>query len=52
MECVMQHPEMQGLRRCQLITRDAHTLYEKVGFRTISKPERHMERTIPAVLNF
>ena len=52
MQCVMQHPEIQGLRRCQLITRDAHTLYEKVGFRSISKPERHMERTTPAVLNF
>ena len=23
MRCVMQHPEMRGLRRCQLITRDA-----------------------------
>jgi N-acetylglutamate synthase-like GNAT family acetyltransferase len=52
MECVMQHPDMQGLRRCHLVTRDAHTLYEKVGFRSISKPERHMERTTPAVLNF
>jgi GNAT superfamily N-acetyltransferase len=52
MRCVMQHPEMRGLRRCQLITRDAHKLYEKVGFRSISKPERHMERTTPAVLNF
>ncbi len=52
MQCVMQHPEMQGLRRCQLITRDAHTLYEKVGFRSLSKAERHMERTTPAVLNF
>jgi GNAT superfamily N-acetyltransferase len=52
MECVTQHPEMRGLRRCQLITRDAHTLYEKVGFRSISKPERHMERTTPAVINF
>ena len=52
MRCVMQHPEMRRLRRCQLITRDAHKLYEKVGFRSISKPERHMERTTPAVLNF
>jgi ribosomal protein S18 acetylase RimI-like enzyme len=52
MQCVMRHPDLQGLRRCQLVTRDAHALYEKVGFRPLNQPERHMERTTPAVLNF
>ena len=33
MQCVMQHPDLQGLRRWHLTTRDAHTLYRKVGFR-------------------
>ena len=43
MQCVMQHPELQGLRRWHLTTRDAHALYRKVGFVPLSKPERHME---------
>jgi GNAT superfamily N-acetyltransferase len=37
------HPELQGLRRWMLITADAHSLYEPVGFKPIAHPERHME---------
>lgn len=44
MQSVMSHPELQGLRRWHLTTRDAHSLYRKVGFVPLSKPERHMER--------
>jgi GNAT superfamily N-acetyltransferase len=29
MECVTSHPELQGLRRWMLATRDAHGLYEQ-----------------------
>lgn len=43
MQSVMQHPDLQGLRRWHLTTRDAHPLYRKVGFTLLSKPERHME---------
>lgn len=43
MECIMSHPELQGLRRWSLVTRDAHGLYEKFGFVRITRPERHME---------
>lgn len=43
MECVMRHPDLQGLRRWHLTTRDAHALYRKFGFVPLSKPERHME---------
>src|SRR5215469_18411989 len=32
MECVMKHPELQGLRRWSLVTRDAHGLYKQFGF--------------------
>lgn len=32
MEMVAAHPELQGLRRWVLFTRDAHGLYEKTGF--------------------
>jgi GNAT superfamily N-acetyltransferase len=42
-QCVRQHPELQGLRRWHLTTRDAHALYRKVGFVPLSRPERHME---------
>ena len=43
MEVVMAHPDLQGLRRWSLATRDAHSLYERFGFRTPAHPERLME---------
>jgi GNAT superfamily N-acetyltransferase len=43
MECVMSHPELQGLRRFSLATRDAHGLYRKFGFDGLKKPESQME---------
>ena len=49
MQCVMQHPDLQGLRRWHLTTRDAHALYRKVGFVPLSKPERHMEVFTPDI---
>jgi GNAT superfamily N-acetyltransferase len=42
-ETVMAHPDLQGLRRFQLVTRDAHGLYSRHGFVTPLDPERHME---------
>jgi GNAT superfamily N-acetyltransferase len=42
-ETVMAHPDLQGLRRFQLVTRDAHGLYSRHGFATPINPERHME---------
>jgi GNAT superfamily N-acetyltransferase len=49
MQCVVEHPELQGLRRWHLTTRDAHALYHKVGFVPLSKPERHMEVFTPDI---
>jgi GNAT superfamily N-acetyltransferase len=49
MECIMQHPALQGLRRWILATRDAHELYAKVGFTPLKAPERYMELHDPAV---
>jgi GNAT superfamily N-acetyltransferase len=43
MECIMQHPRLQGLRRWILLTRDAHGLYAKFGFTLVKSPERYME---------
>ena len=42
-ECVMSHPELQGLRRRLLGTRDAHGLYRQFGFTPLKHPEIFME---------
>ncbi len=39
---VLAHPELQGLRRWMLATRDAHGLYAQYGFTPIP-PDRFME---------
>ena len=43
MRCVMEHPELQGLLRFGLATRDAHGLYDKFGFRPLAAPDYFME---------
>ena len=43
MEVIMAHPALQGLRRFALVTRDAHGLYSRLGFRPLQNPENHME---------
>lgn len=42
MEAVVAHPQLQGLRRFMLATRDAHGLYEKFGFAPVARPEIFM----------
>ena len=49
MECIMQHPALQNLRRWILTTRDAHGLYAQVGFTPVKTPERYMELHQPNV---
>jgi GNAT superfamily N-acetyltransferase len=49
MKQVMEHPDLQGLRRILLATRDAHTLYEKYGFKPLAAPDRVMEIHNPDV---
>jgi len=43
MAAIMSHPELQGLRRWTLFTRDAHGLYRRYGFGEARHPERLME---------
>ena len=43
MSVVFAHPDLQGLRRFQLATRDAHGLYRKFGFEVPQSPDRLME---------
>src|SRR4051794_24312126 len=49
MECVTAHPDLQGLRRFSLVTRDAHELYRPFGFTEIAAPGRHMEIARPGI---
>jgi len=49
MECIMQHPELQRLRRWILLTRDAHGLYQQFGFTQLKAAERYMELHRPDV---
>ncbi len=43
MEVIRAHPDLQGLRRWILMTRDAQGLYRKFGFNEIEDPARCME---------
>ncbi len=43
-ETVHSHPDLQGLRRWLLATRDAHGLYEQFGWTLIDHPERWMHK--------
>jgi N-acetylglutamate synthase-like GNAT family acetyltransferase len=49
MEQIVQHPNLQGLRRMMLATRDAHSLYEKFGFKPLAAPEVMMEVHDPSI---
>ena len=49
MECITKHPQLRGLRRWVLLTRDAHSLYSKFGFTPVAKPDRYMELHNPEV---
>lgn len=42
------HPELQGLRRWMLMTRDAHGLYAQFGWTPLADPALAMERHNPA----
>ena len=44
---ILDHAELQGLRRWALRTRDAHALYRRYGFVELAEPQRSMERHNP-----
>jgi GNAT superfamily N-acetyltransferase len=49
MQCIMQHPSLQCLRRWILLTRDAHGLYRQFGFTPLKSADRYMELHRPDV---
>ena len=42
-ESILNHPDLQGLRRWMLATSDAHDLYRKYGFTPLEHPDKMME---------
>jgi len=49
MEVIAAHPELQGLRRWMLATRDAHGLYQQTGFTDLHDATRFMEKWDPEI---
>ncbi|MBC7467039.1 MAG: GNAT family N-acetyltransferase [Bdellovibrio sp.] len=43
MEAIVSHPDLQGLRRFCLTTKDGHSLYQKFGFQVTKTPDFFME---------
>ena len=49
LKVILAHPDLQGLRRFMLATKDAHSLYEKFGFAQLSNPSIFMAIMAPGV---
>ncbi|MEC4089309.1 GNAT family N-acetyltransferase [Pseudoalteromonas rubra] len=48
-DTIMQHPDLQGLRRIMLATKDAHGLYAQFGFKTPDDPSILMQICRPDI---
>lgn len=48
-ESILSVPELQGLRRWMLATKDAHALYNKFGFVPLGNPELFLEISRPNI---
>jgi len=46
---IVNHPDMQGIRRWSLTTADAHGLYQQFGFSALKKPNVYMEMHFPGI---
>lgn len=43
---IFKNPKYANIKKWKLATRDAHGLYQKFGFKPITKPERLMEKIV------
>lgn len=48
-QALHEHPELQGLRRWMLATRDAHRVYAALGWQPLAEPGLFMQRHDPGV---
>jgi GNAT superfamily N-acetyltransferase len=46
-QTILEHPDLNDVRRWLLVTNDAHGLYKQYGFTTIEDPERWMQSFKP-----
>lgn len=51
LKAVLDHPDLQQMRRTVLATRDAHTLYSQFDFKPLGNPDRYMVRERSAAWN-
>lgn len=49
LQALVAHPDLQGLRRWALFTRDMQPLYAKLGWQLYPHPERLMVREVPDI---
>jgi len=49
MEFIQRIDELKSLRRMVLVTRDAHDLYSRYGFKSLATPDKYMELHRPDV---
>lgn len=49
MATIVEHPQLQGLRRIMLATKDAHGLYEQFGFTQLTDQKMFMQLWTPDV---
>jgi GNAT superfamily N-acetyltransferase len=48
-QSILEHEDLQGLRRFLLATKDAHGLYAKFGFQQLAEPENYMTIHCPNI---
>lgn len=46
-QSILDHPDLKGLRRWCLLTRDMHALYSRCGFTSPLHPDHYMEKLEP-----
>jgi GNAT superfamily N-acetyltransferase len=49
MTFIMHHPNLNGLRRWMLMTKDAHGLYSQFGWQQLDAPDKAMEINFPNI---
>tara|TARA_R110002167_G_scaffold263847_1_gene470605 strand:+ start:336 stop:761 length:426 start_codon:yes stop_codon:yes gene_type:complete len=49
MQSIINHSDLQGLRRTMLVTKDAHSLYAQFGFTQVENPQGLMQIWQPDV---
>jgi GNAT superfamily N-acetyltransferase len=49
MRAILEHPDLQGVRRFLLATKDAHGLYQQFGFKPVPNPQDFLTIHFPDI---